>query len=287
MIDDLQWADADSLAALTEILRPPSPPLFLLATARAPNEPRTNPDAPPFELPGDVHVLPLTRLTHDEGLELVTLLGGNMSPSVRQRIGVEEAAATCSSSIELSPPRRSSQVGARPGANVHLDDARSPCRAPRTSHAGARGVLELLAVSGVALPQETAMRAAAGLCAFGDFCDLTLQTPGPRTSRGPTQRRVAEDAIEAYHDRVREGGRGAPAPGWGERESAATCASPLRSRGPRRRTPTRSRSTASRGRRRGEGVQGRTRVAADQEARRSRCPSIAARGSSGAPGCWG
>ncbi|MGZ3442187.1 MAG: serine/threonine-protein kinase, partial [Polyangia bacterium] len=75
-IDDLQWADADSLALLAEVLRPPeAPALLLVATVRdrsgvgeASGPQAMNPSR------GELRHLHLSRMSNDEARELAQLL---------------------------------------------------------------------------------------------------------------------------------------------------------------------------------------------------------------------
>jgi tetratricopeptide (TPR) repeat protein len=203
VIDDLQWADADSLAALAEILRPPSPPLLLIATARAlatrdapaPSSAASPEDASPFGLPGDVRVLPVPRLTEAEGLELVTMLGAELPPEVAQRIAAEAHGHPL---FVDELVRHAELHGGEAPADLRLDDALF-ARVSRLED-GARRLLEILAVAGVALKQEVAMRAS-GL-AFSDFSSSVQTLRTAHLARTDGWR--GEDAIEAYHDRVRE-----------------------------------------------------------------------------------
>ncbi|HEY2514792.1 MAG TPA: AAA family ATPase, partial [Polyangiaceae bacterium] len=193
VIDDLQWADADSLAVLASILRVPSPPLFLLATARAGGAVRAG--EAPFGLPGDVRVLPLSRLNKEEGLALVSMLSAEISPSVALRIA-EESGGHPLFVDELV--RHTEFLGGRAPAAVHLDDA-LVARASRLEDAP-RGVLEVLAVAGVALRQELVARAT-GM----DLADFAAHAQTLRAAHlARTHGWRGQDAIETYHDRVRE-----------------------------------------------------------------------------------
>jgi tRNA A-37 threonylcarbamoyl transferase component Bud32 len=201
VIDDMQWADADSLTLLAELLRAPAPPMLLIATARATRDSASQPvhgtsgPPSPFGLPGDVRVLPLPRLTEEEGLELVTMLAGNMSASVARRIAAEAGGHPL---FVDELVRHSLLTGGKAPTNVLLDDA-LVARVARLDP-DARALLELLAVAGVALPQDLAMRAA-GL-PFAEFANLAQTLRAAHLARTHGWR--GADAIEPYHDRVRE-----------------------------------------------------------------------------------
>jgi len=203
VIDDLQWADADSLTLLAEVLRTPAPPMLLIATARAtrssgqiPAEASPHDERSPFGLPGDVRRIPLTRLSDDEGLELVRMLGGrDLSMSLARRIA-NEAGGHPLFVDELV--RHSQLTGEVAPANILLDDA-LVARVQRLDP-DARSLLELLAVAGIAVPQEIAMRALG--VSFGDFANQAQTLRAAHLARTDGWR--GADAIETYHDRVRE-----------------------------------------------------------------------------------
>ena len=93
LIDDLQWADADSLALLADVLRPPDPPaMLLLATVRGSalgGEGTLHKKGAAIlrdvgRLPGDVRWISLSSLTEREAYELAADLlrrAGATSPT--------------------------------------------------------------------------------------------------------------------------------------------------------------------------------------------------------------
>src|SRR5262249_54824072 len=87
VIDDLQWADADSIALLQELLRPPEEPaLLLVATVRSASTTGTlasrQPDDPGRLLPGAVRRVELERLGKQESRLLITRLVDRLAPGL-------------------------------------------------------------------------------------------------------------------------------------------------------------------------------------------------------------
>ncbi len=192
-IDDLQWADGDSVALLREIVREPNgAPLSIVATAR----PVTG--APPWDsLVGDLRTLRLGRLDAEDARTLaVAILGSARSEEVEYV--VREASGH---PLFLDALARETQSGMRSsssGRGLRLDDAlwaRVEELDPET-----RALVEIVALTGAPIPQELARRAAAiSAESFADRARLAwshrlVRTGGPRLT----------DPIEPYHDRVRE-----------------------------------------------------------------------------------
>jgi tRNA A-37 threonylcarbamoyl transferase component Bud32/tetratricopeptide (TPR) repeat protein len=198
VIDDLQWADDEGLRALVEVLRPPAPPpLLLLGTVRMSG---AGGDAALARLcaaiPGDVRVLRIANLQHDEARQLAAALlertgatENDLETIVREASGhplfVEELARHVAS-------------GGSARDEVKLDDAiwsRIALLEPAT-----RDLAELVAIAGKPIPQEIVVAAARGERV--DFNRRVGTLRASNIARTGGARWV--DAIEPYHDRVRE-----------------------------------------------------------------------------------
>jgi hypothetical protein len=186
-IDDVQWADTDGLALLAEVLRPPDVPPFLLVVSSR--------DA--CSVCAGARVIELGRLGEHAARQLARNL------LARERPGHEPGDTDASIAADaLGHPlfidelvRAHTAGGPR---RVGLDQVLWE-RIARLDRP-ARAVLEVVAVAGTPIEQNTAAQAA-GL-AMGDFArqagllrlDHLVRTAGTRGG----------DAIEPYHDVVRE-----------------------------------------------------------------------------------
>lgn len=190
VIDDFQWADADSLVLLNELLYPPdAPPLCLIATTRVIGEPP--------ELPCSVRSIDVTGLTVELATELTRglLTHAGLAESRAEAI-VRESSGHPLFIHELI--RYLETAGDEGDVAVRLDEAL--WHRIELLESPARRVLELVAVAGTPLRQEVAARAAdmeyvefqrwAAMLRVGHL----VLTEGVRGS----------DRIEAYHNRVRE-----------------------------------------------------------------------------------
>lgn len=198
VINDLQWADVDSLAMLAEVMRAPdAPSLLLVATIRVTD---ANADTAPLarltrQIPGTI--VRVDRLNNDEAYELATLLIKRAAPASRispERIAQEAAGHP----LFIDELVRYAQLHGVPvTGSVQLEEALW-YRVSRMD-AESRRLMEVVALAAGPLSQDTAAQAAE--LGPGQFPAHTkilraaslVRTSGTRSS----------DTIEPYHDRVR------------------------------------------------------------------------------------
>jgi serine/threonine protein kinase len=193
-IDDLQWADADSLALLSELMLPSeAPPVLLIGTVRCDGElPAAL--AKTVEALPDVRRLQLGGLDEAAARELASLLLGAGAHRIPQI--TREAAGHPLFLQELCYYSATSGEGGT--ARLRLDEALWS-RAARLE-TPARQLLELVAVAGVPVTREVIARAVQL-----DGAELAAMLGILRAShfaRASGERQA--DRIEPYHDRVRE-----------------------------------------------------------------------------------
>jgi eukaryotic-like serine/threonine-protein kinase len=197
VVDDIQWADADSIAMISEVLRPPeAPALLFLATLRT-GTAHAVPDLLRF-LPTDARRIALGRLPADDARELAARLLARATAA--NAVSPEEIASEAEGHplfIDELVRHAASREGTGPVA-LRLDEA---LRARVAALPGdARRVLEVVALAGTPLPHALIGQAAGvepdqlarflGLLRIGNL----VQTTGARGA----------DMVAPYHDRVRE-----------------------------------------------------------------------------------
>jgi serine/threonine protein kinase/tetratricopeptide (TPR) repeat protein len=200
-IDDFQWADADSLALLQDILHPPDPPPFLLiATVRT--DPDTgveqSGDLPQLDSTIEQRVIEVDCLPPKQARELAVALA--------RRAGIEDLSLVDAIVREASGhplfiqelARHVETAGEPSESLVRLDEALwqriSRLEAP------ARHVLEIISVAGSPISQDAAAQAAEmGYSEYQRWAAL-LRVGHLVRSKGSR----GSDRIEPYHDRVRE-----------------------------------------------------------------------------------
>jgi serine/threonine protein kinase/tetratricopeptide (TPR) repeat protein len=204
-IDDLQWADADSLDLLEEILHfPDPPPLLLLATLRPTSGVKESLSALPRPLSETclehVRHVELSPLSLDETRALVSLLLSRDVTSAEESVALEAGGHPLFAQELVrhigrrAPP---SHPGAPPSA-VRLEDAL--WERISSLEESARRLLELIAVAGGPTALEVLAQAAElDLASSARWVSLLrvanlIKTSGQRGG----------DLVEPYHDRVRE-----------------------------------------------------------------------------------
>ena len=201
VIDDLQWADEESLALLDEILREPdAPPLLLVATVRAASKNEVgfrNVQDLAARIGGDVRTVHVGTLPREDAYALVrSLAEGTSVDEGPDASAIAEAAGGHPLFIDELVRQRLTRK--RAGGPERLDEvlyARASALEPAARH-----VLSIVALAGTPLVQETAARAA-GM----DFSALArVVTPLRAQNLVRTSGVQRSNLVEPYHDRVRE-----------------------------------------------------------------------------------
>jgi tetratricopeptide (TPR) repeat protein/predicted Ser/Thr protein kinase len=198
-VDDFQWADADSLALLGEVMHPPdAPALVLVSTVR------TSTAAPAKVPPGmlaltrelaPIHHLQLGALTLTEGRELAETLLADTQQGTDVDAIAREASGHPMFIYELV---RHMATATEAPISVRLDDALGD--RVKNLEPAERQLLQLVAIAGAPLTRATATQAL-GLAPrqvdriVRQLCEAHLL----RHDGGHD-----EGVIETYHDRVRE-----------------------------------------------------------------------------------
>ncbi len=195
-IDDLQWADADSLLLLAELISAErAPRACVIATARS-KHPGLASISRALSRSADVRTVQLSPLIEADAETLAAeLLGARTDARLKHAI-VREAAGHPLFLVALA--HYASIAGEHDFARVKLDDAL--WARIENMDAPARSLLELVAVAGAPLFEATLARAA-GLDPVGCAQNLrALRTS--HLARGTSSAGAAQ--IEPYHDRIRE-----------------------------------------------------------------------------------
>ncbi|HEX3764191.1 MAG TPA: protein kinase [Kofleriaceae bacterium] len=189
-IDDLQWADQDSVRLLSRLLAPPDPPrMLLLATSREPI------DLAALGIGGAIRTLELGPLDRSDAALLTQRLLSASRPTgepVELDRLLDEAHGHPYFLMELV--RHASRTASATGGRPSLDEALW-YRANRED-GDAQRILKYVCVSGVPIDSE-ALRATAAIPVqeFGTHCAALTQELLIRTTDG---------MLVPYHDRVRE-----------------------------------------------------------------------------------
>jgi hypothetical protein len=197
VIDDLQWADADGLAALCEVLRPPDPPpLLFIGTLRTPSTGEVQlRERLSTAVPQGLRTLELEALGPSEARELATLLLGSArgAPAEAERIASEAGGHP----MFVEELTRHVVLGAAPG-ETKLDAA--IWSRLRQLEPFECGLAELIAIAGQPLRLQLAAAAANLDRGRFDSAIATLRASNLVRMSGAAKL----DAIEPYHDRIRE-----------------------------------------------------------------------------------
>jgi hypothetical protein len=200
-IDDLQWADADSLELLGYVMAPPeAPPLLLITTSRPHRAEAIEANAEAGmvrlrELPS-LRVLALARLARDEAVRLVEHLLAETPVGDASAEAMADEAEGHPLFIEALVRFAARDPAARPG--IHLGDVL--WARVRALDPPARQLLLLVAVAGwpLSLALVVAMAVLPGGALEAAIARLR-QAHLLRLADGP-----GKGALEPYHDRVRE-----------------------------------------------------------------------------------
>jgi tetratricopeptide (TPR) repeat protein len=196
VIDDLQWADVDSIRLLSEILAPPEPPnVFIVGSHRA----EEDESAIVRELLGLSHVacerVELGPLHHHEAVELaLSALPLELAEREREaELLADESRGIPLYVLELARARRHGRHSGEPTSLLELIQRRVS-----GLPAEARTILELAALTGRPLPREVLLQA----------CDPVAYPAALSALRAAklvhSGGNAPDEAIEPYHDRVRE-----------------------------------------------------------------------------------
>jgi hypothetical protein len=197
-IDDLQWADVDSLALLREITRPPDAPALLLLATQRTSADQNRRSGQHATLLGDVRPLHVRRLPREEARELArTLLATRVAADDRSAAAIADEAEGHPLFID-ELVRQVAASGTHVPGVLRLEDAlwTRISKLDRIT----RDVLEAIAVAGAPIAQDLIANAVE--LDFGEFTKRVsllrvhnlVRTTGARGS----------DVVEPYHDRVRE-----------------------------------------------------------------------------------
>ncbi len=195
-IDDLQWADADSIALLSDVMHfPHPPPLCLLATIRSEGLDVLD----RLRLDCTTRRLAIDRLPRPEAVELATRLG-RMAGVSDQGVVAQIAREADGHPLFIHELVRHIEATGRTSGRdaVRLDDALWQ-RIERLDEP-ARRVLAVLAVAGAPISQDVAARACE--MEFTEYSRWAAQLRVGHLARSQGTR--GDDRVETYHDRVRE-----------------------------------------------------------------------------------
>jgi hypothetical protein len=197
VIDDFQWSDRGSAALWEAVLAPPdAPPLLFLATVRTASEGSAEGSPVLFGGLESVRQIRLGGLSPEEASALVGLITRDRWKEAEARAIGEEARGHPLFLQELV--RYAEDRSERHASGARLDDAL--WARVTTLAEPARRTLEVLAVAGVPLAPGVAA-AAAGLDPGACASQVALLR-SQNLVRGSGAHR--DDALEPYHDRVRE-----------------------------------------------------------------------------------
>lgn len=206
-VDDLQWGDLDSAHLIAELLRPPDPPPLLFVMCFRSEDRETS--APlrmllstRYELPVEVRELPIAPLAHDDAkkLALYLLSEGGAERSQEAEAIARESGGNPFFVTELTKHasrRRGELLESKQRGVINFDDVlyarleRLPPHALR--------LLELVAVAGRPVSQTVALKAV-DLGTDGQPALVLLLSEHLLRTRLVGE----DDALEPYHDRIRE-----------------------------------------------------------------------------------
>ncbi len=191
-IDDFQWADADSLLLLRELLDPhEAPALLLIITVRtdAGGLGLGDIEAALAELDVDVRLLPIRELSASEARQMVRALGAGAVETIAESAGGHPLFLR-----ELA--RHAAERGTTKGP-LRLDDA--ICERVTRLSGSERSVLEILCVAAAPLERRV-LTAATGV----DATTLDKALGRLRVQCMAQAASTSASAFEPYHDRVRK-----------------------------------------------------------------------------------